>query len=139
MRRVLVIEDSPTQAQELLLILEEAGFQAESAPDAEQGFARLVSGRFDAVLSDLHLPGDDGFKLCRKLKSDAKLREIPVVVCTSEADPLTVLRGLEAGADGFITKGHDADEFVARLSRAFSKPAPGGSNGPVAVAFLGRE
>ena len=58
MPRVLVIEDSPTQAQELVFILEEAGFEADSAPDAEQGLARLVSGRFNAVLSDLHLPGD---------------------------------------------------------------------------------
>ncbi|MCU1450658.1 MAG: histidine kinase,Response regulator receiver domain proteinhistidine kinase, partial [Acidimicrobiales bacterium] len=139
MSRVLVIEDSPTQAEDLLFILEEAGFSADSAPDAEQGFARLASGRFDAVLSDLHLPGDDGFELCRRIKADPKLCQVPVVVCTSEADPLNVLRGLEAGADDFITKGRDPEEFVARLRRVFARPAAGGSSKALPVAFLGHE
>src|ERR1700733_11048884 len=104
MIRVLVIEDSPTQAAQYALILEDAGFETELAPDAERGFARLGSGKIDVVLSDLHLPGDSGFALCRRIKADPQLRRTPIVVCTSEADPLNVLRGLDAGADGFFTK-----------------------------------
>src|SRR3954447_7689219 len=131
MPRVLVIEDSPTQAQELVLTLEDAGYDAEWAPDAERGLALLAEGRFDAVLSDLHLPGDDGFALCRKIKADPVLGRIPVVVCTAEADPVNVLRGLEAGADGFITKRRDSDKFVARLRRVFARQAgPRPASGP---------
>ena len=60
MLRVLVVEDSPTQAQMLALILEDAGFDVETAPDADRGFARLAERPFDLVLSDLLLPGDSG-------------------------------------------------------------------------------
>ena len=109
MPRVLVVEDSPTQAQQLALILEDAGFEVEIAPDAERGFARLAHDRFDLVLSDLLLPGDSGFDLCRRIKADPHLRGIPVVVCTSQADPFNVLRGLQAGAGGFITKNRDPE------------------------------
>src|SRR5687767_12629868 len=99
MARVLLVEDSPTQAQRLAWVLEDAGFQVETAADAGQGFDRLTQGRFDLVLSDLLLPGDSGFDLCRRIKADPRFRGLPVVVLTSQADPANVLRGLEAGAD----------------------------------------
>jgi signal transduction histidine kinase len=140
MPRVMIIEDSPTQAQQLAFVLEDAGFEIETAPDAERGFDRLSVGRFDLVLSDLHLPGDSGFDLCRRLKADRRLRRIPIVVCTSEADPYNVLRGLEAGADGFITKRREPDEIVGCLRRVLSRPA--GDADPdqrTRVAFLGQE
>ncbi|MBV8677785.1 MAG: response regulator, partial [Planctomycetaceae bacterium] len=85
MPRVIVVEDSPTQAQQLAFILEGAGFDAEIVPDSERGFARLMAGGIDLVLSDLRLPGDSGFDLCRRIKADPRSRVIPVVVCTSEA------------------------------------------------------
>jgi two-component system, NtrC family, sensor kinase len=140
MPRVMIIEDSPTQAQQLALILEDAGFEVEIAPDAERGFGRLASGHFDLVLSDLHLPGDSGFDLCRRLKSDATLSRLPVVVCTSEADPFNVLRGLEAGADGFITKRREPEEIVGCVRRVLLRPAgvPEPGRG-TRVAFLGQE
>src|SRR5436190_2427769 len=100
MHRILVIEDSPTQARQMTFILEDAGFAVETAPDAESGFERLRRGRFDVVLSDLLLPGDSGFDLCRRLKASPDFRHIPIVVLTAQADPINVLKGLEAGADG---------------------------------------
>ena len=89
MARILVVEDSPTQARQLAFILEDAGFEVETAPDAELGFLRLAGGHFDAVLSDLLLPGDSGFDLCRRVKADPRYRGLPVVVLTSQADPST--------------------------------------------------
>ncbi len=121
MARLLVIEDSPTQAQKLASILEEAGFVVETAGDAERGLSRLRAECFDLVLSDLHLPGDSGFDLCQHLKNDAKLLTIPIVVCTSEADPLNVLRGLQAGADGFITKQRSPEEIVCAVRRVLAR------------------
>lgn len=139
MSRVLIVEDSPTQAQQLAIILRDAGFAVEMAPDAESGFERLAAGRFDLVLSDLMLPGDSGFDLCRRIKADADLRRIPVVVCTSQADPLNVLRGLEAGADGFITKGRDPEEIAGCVRRALARPPATESAPPVPVVFLAQE
>src|SRR4051812_17454685 len=104
MVRLLIVEDSPTQACKLALILEDAGFETEIAPDAEKAFDFLTGGDFDLVISDLHLPGDSGFDLCRRVKATPRFASLPVVVHTSQADPMNVLRGLEAGADGFMTK-----------------------------------
>jgi signal transduction histidine kinase len=141
MPRVLIVEDSPTQAQRLAMILEEAGLDVEIAPDAERGFERLAAGRldFDLVLSDLLLPGDSGFDLCRRIKAEPRLRRTPVVVCTSQADPVNVLRGLEAGADGFITKGRDPEELAGCLRRALTRPPAAAAAAPVPVVFLGQE
>ena len=139
MPRVLVIEDSPTQAQQLALILEDAGFDVEIAPDAERGFARLADDRFDLVLSDLLLPGDSGFDLCRRIKADPRLRSLPVVVCTSQADPFNVLRGLQAGAGGFITKNRDPAEIAGCVWRALARPPATEVLTPVSVVFLGQE
>jgi signal transduction histidine kinase len=140
--RILIVEDSPTQACKLAIILEEAGFEADIAPDAERAFERLQRGSFHLVLSDLNLPGDSGFDLCRRIKAVPRLGNIPVVVYTGEADPLNVLRGLEAGADGFMTKDREPSEIVGRLRRILdrtARPAQDGETAPPRVAFLGHE
>src|SRR5438876_3759193 len=142
MLRVLVIEDSPTQAQKLAIILEEAGFAVEVAPDADRGFARLAEGKFDLVLSDLLLPGDSGFDLCRRVKADPRLRHLPVIVHTSQADPANVLRGLEAGADGFMTKDREPAEIVQRIRRMLARtgrPEEAKADSRPRVVFMGRE
>ena len=137
--RVLVVEDSPTQAQQLAFVLEEVGFVVEIAPDAERGWARIVEGDFDVVLSDLNLPGDSGFDLCRRIKADARLRSVTVVVCTSEADPLNVLRGLQVGADGFITKRRPPADIVGCVWRALARPPATERPPHMRVVFLDQE
>ncbi len=139
MPRVLIVEDSPTQAQQLALILEDARFEVAIAPDAERGFEHLANDRFDLVLSDLLLPGDSGFDLCKRIKADPHLRRIPVVVCTSQAEPFNVLRGLQAGADGFITKSRDPEEIAGCVHRALARPPATESTTPISVVFLGQE
>ncbi len=138
MPRVMIVEDSPTQAQQMALILEDSGFEVEAVPDAERGLRRLGEAAFDVVLSDLNLPGDSGFDLCRRIKADPALCRVPVVVCTSEADPLNVLRGLQVGADGFVTKGREAEAIVACIRRALARGTAACPAGPVAVDFLGQ-
>src|SRR5262245_38019455 len=137
MTRVLVVEDSPTQAQELAFILEDAGLAVAVAADAEAGYALLRSQPFDAVLTDLVLPGESGFDLCRRVRADPQLRHLPVVVLTAQADPLNVLRGLEAGADGFMTKDLSPDEVSARLQRVLARSAdPPAVDTPTRVVCL---
>lgn len=141
MSRLLVVEDSPTQARRLALILEDAGFHVETAPDADRGFARLTEAPFDLVLSDLLLPGDSGFDLCRRIKAVSRLRHIPVVVLTSQADPTNVLRGLEAGADGFMTKDRAPAEIVSGIRHALAggtPPLAPADSKPLHAVFLGQ-
>src|SRR5262245_46467398 len=137
MARVLLVEDSPTQARQLAWMLEEAGFSVRSVGDAEEGFGVPGRDTFDVVLTDLVLPGESGFDLCRRIKSTPELAALPVVVLTSQGDPVNVLRGLEAGADGFMTKNRGPAEIVGRLRRTLDRDGAVSENGEAAhVVFL---
>ncbi len=114
-KQILVVEDSPTQAQALTAALEEAGYRATVATSGDEALSRLAVDRFDVVVSDVLMPGQvDGYELCRRIKS-GPLRETPVVLFTSLADPLDIIRGLDCGADNFFTKSHGSAHLVRRI------------------------
>jgi signal transduction histidine kinase len=113
--RVLIVEDSPTQAAKLAIILEEEGFATVVARDGEQGLELFKSEPFDLVVSDIVMPGIDGYELCRRLKADARGRDVPVVLLSTLNDPRDIIQGLDSGADNFITKPFEAGDLVRRL------------------------
>jgi signal transduction histidine kinase len=122
---VLVVEDSPTQARLLRLILEDEGFAVEVAGDGPSALARLAASPFDLVVSDVLMPGITGFELCGRIKSDPALCEIPVVLVTTLREPQEIVQALEVGADSFIRKPYEPDALVARLrSLIVPKKAP---------------
>jgi PAS domain S-box-containing protein len=123
MSRILVVEDSPTQAEWLKLILGEAGFVADIAVDGTTALARLAGSPFDMVISDIVMPGLSGYELCRKIKADPVLRHIPVVLLTAREDPTDIFRGLDCGADNFYTKPYDPDRLVGRIRNILSNRA----------------
>jgi two-component system, sensor histidine kinase and response regulator len=120
MTQLLIVEDSATQALQLSLLLQDAGFEVEIAADAERGYSLIAEGRFDLVVSDVNLPGESGFALCRKIKANPDLKNLPVLIITADSDPSNVLRGLEAGADGFMTKNHSPAQIVHRVQRTIA-------------------
>jgi signal transduction histidine kinase len=113
--RVLVVEDSPTQAQLLRLILEGEGFTVDACGDGETALVRLAGASFDLVVSDVLMAGLTGFDLCRSIKADPALCEIPVVLVTTLREPQEIVQALEVGADSFIRKPYEPDALVARL------------------------
>ena len=113
--RILVVEDSPTQAQQLQCILEEDGYLVEIAPDGEQGFDLFNASEFDLVISDIRMPGISGYELCRKIKDDPARRDVPIILLTSLTDPMDIIQGLECGADNFITKSTQPDDLLGRV------------------------
>ncbi|HEX3763315.1 MAG TPA: response regulator [Kofleriaceae bacterium] len=141
MTRVLVVDDSRTQAEQARLVLDAAGFTVEVAASGEEALERMVGGAFDLVLSDVMMPGITGYELCRAAKAAAATRDLPVVLLTSLDDPLEVIRALECGADGFITKDLGFDQLVQRVrtvvenQRLRAGVATGSS---INVHFLGR-
>ena len=115
--RVLVVEDSPTQAEEIRLILESAGFHVETAAEAQAGLDRLAqSPAFDLVISDIVMPGLSGYDFCSRLKSQVATKRIPVLLLTSLTEPIDVIRALEAGADSFLSKPAEPEHLVARVN-----------------------
>lgn len=99
---ILVVEDSRTQAELLRHMLEEEGYDVTLAADGEVALRRMEAGRPDIVLTDILMPGMDGYELCRRIKQIYP--GIPVILVTNLFDPADVLRGLAAGADSFIVK-----------------------------------
>jgi PAS domain S-box-containing protein len=140
--QALIVEDSPAQAAELACVLEEGGFSVEVTLEAESGFSRLGKSPYDVVVTDLNLHGSSGFDLCRRIKQDPALKSIPVVIITAENDPANVLRGLEAGADGFMTKHRPADEIVEGIRRIVTMARDGDKTvleTPTRIVFLQQE
>jgi signal transduction histidine kinase len=113
--RVLVVEDSPTQARLLRLILEAEEFVVEVAGDGPAALARLGATPFDLVVSDVLMPVVTGFDLCRMIKADPALSDIPVVLVTTLREPQEIVQALEVGADSFIRKPYEPDALVARM------------------------
>jgi diguanylate cyclase (GGDEF)-like protein len=115
MTRVLVVEDSPTQAERLRSDLATNGFGVVVARNATDALEKLSDGAIDLVVSDVVMPGMDGYQLCRRIKDDATTRHLPVVLLTSLTDPLDVVNALESGADNFIRKPYQKEQLLARL------------------------
>jgi len=112
--RVLAVEDSPTQAAALHAALATGGYSVTEARSGEEALDALETGTFDVVVSDVVMPGAvDGYELCRRVK--AAHPHLPVILLTSLSDPLDIIRGLEAGADNFLTKPYTAEHLLERL------------------------
>ncbi len=102
--RIIVADDSLTTRSAMRALLEIAGYSVLPAADGEEALALLREGGAHLVVSDIQMPRLDGFALTRKVKSDPRLRSIPVVLVTSLEAPEDRATGLEAGADGYLVK-----------------------------------
>ncbi len=120
MARILVVEDSPTQAEHLRLVLESEGYETVVASDGVQALATLADATFDLVLSDVVMPGLSGYDLCRQVKASRQFRDVPVVLLTTLGDPMDIVHGLECGADNYLTKPYEPEYLLARLRAILS-------------------
>ena len=112
---ILIVEDSRTQAEQLRYILEKKGFGVRLAVNGKEALDCLRRRIPDVVVTDILMPGMDGYELCRRIRSEERLREVPVILVTSLAEPADVVKGLEAGADNFITKPYDETYIISRI------------------------
>lgn len=113
--KVTVAEDSPTQAEQLRYILEKEGYGVSVFCNGREALSAMGSSVPDIVISDILMPEMDGYQLCKEIKADERLRTIPVILLTSLSDPADVLKGLECGADNFITKPYDDKYLLTRI------------------------
>ncbi len=143
--RILIVEDSRTQAEALRALLEDAGYDVLVAADGVEGLATVGSARPDIVLTDIVMPGPvDGYELCRRIKR-LEGPDTPVVLLTSLSDPMDIIGGLECGADNFFTKPYEPDHLLARLKtllatrEARARPQRGKVQMGVKILFMGRQ
>ncbi len=113
--RVLIVDDVPANTRLLEAKLSAEYYQTVSACDGFQALELAQSWQPDLILLDIMMPGMDGFEVCRRLKSNERTLHIPVVIVTALGDSGERVRGLEAGADDFLTKPVEYDTLMARL------------------------
>ena len=139
MSRVLVVEDSPTQAQMLHAILEAGGFEVEVAADGVAGLERIRERDFDAVLSDIMMPRMDGYELCKLLKSQHQTSRIPVLLVTTLDHPEDIVCGIEAGADNYVLKPFEPEQITRRVKAVLAEEASPGVSGEACTVTADRE
>jgi diguanylate cyclase (GGDEF)-like protein len=112
---ILVVEDSPTQALLLEQILIGEGFSVSRAPNGQKALELLQSRVPTLVITDVVMPQMDGYELCRRIKSSSEFRHLPVILLTDLSNPGDILKGLEVGADNFISKPYSPDLLTSRV------------------------
>jgi signal transduction histidine kinase len=112
---ILIAEDSATQAQRLQHILEQHGYRVTAAANGRLAFEAARRSKPALIISDVIMPEMNGYELCGRVKADARLSDVPVVLVTTLSDPHDVIRGLECRADNFILKPYDADQLLRRV------------------------
>jgi two-component system, cell cycle response regulator len=113
--RVLVVDDTPANVRLLEARLTAEYFEVTSALGGQEAIEICQRGQTDIVLLDVMMPGMDGFEACRLLKADPQTAHIPIIIVTALDEPSNRVRGLEAGADDFLTKPVDDVQLLARV------------------------
>ncbi|MCK4344737.1 MAG: response regulator [Bacteroidales bacterium] len=112
---IVIAEDSITQAEQLKYILEKEGFRVLHGLNGIEAFDIIKRERPLVIISDIMMPEMDGYELCKRVKANEELKEIPVILLTVLSDPTDVINGLECGADNFITKPYNEDYLISRV------------------------
>ena len=133
MARVLIVEDNRNLAHGLRTNLEFEGHRAEIASDGDAGLRLARSGEHDIVVLDLMLPELDGYRILEALRREG--HTVPVLVLTARGDEADKVRGLETGADDYVTKPFALRELLARVAALLRRSAARASAGPASAAI----
>lgn len=117
---ILIVEDSPTQAEQLRHILEKNRYRISVAHNGKEALALLEKHTPTVVVTDVMMPEMDGYQLCAEIRANEKFQQIPVILLTSLSHAEDVVKGLECGADNFITKPYDEKYLLSRIQYIFA-------------------
>ena len=122
--KILLVDDEPLIVKGLKYSLEQEGYETESAADGEEALAKFFAGKFDLVLLDVMLPGEDGLQILARLHNDSQTRDIPVMMITAKGTEFDKVKGLDLGADDYIAKPFGMAELIARVRARLRRIAP---------------
>lgn len=114
--RILIIDDEAAAREVLEAYLAGTGYELEFAGEPEDGIAKAIECVPDVILLDIMMPGMDGFEVCRRLRAQPGLLEVPIIMTTALDDRMSRLQGIQAGADEFLSKPFDSVELKIRIS-----------------------
>jgi len=134
--KILIVEDSRTQAEYLRHILETEGYRVLLADNGREALEQVATFLPTIILSDIVMPEMDGYEFCRRIKEEKGTAEIPVILVSQLFDTADVIRGLESGADDFIIKPYDPGYIRTRISgilEALGHPDPDAALAPLDI------
>ena len=138
---IVIVEDSPTQAERLRRLIQSKAYRVRVAPNGQQALAMIRERKPQLVLSDIIMPEMNGYELCRAIKADPTLRDIPVILVTALNDSKDIIRGIESGADNFVRKPYSEDYLLSRIGHMLvNQRLRKGANVDVGIAlYLGEQ
>jgi twitching motility two-component system response regulator PilH len=116
MKKILVVDDSPTMRKMMTDTLEGKGYQLILATDGEEALQKAAQEQPDLVLLDVVMPGKNGFQVCRQLKTDAITKHIKVIMVTSKDQKSDKFWGLKQGADAYVIKPFEPAELLQHVA-----------------------
>ncbi len=117
MAKILIAEDSETELAYLQDILNSTPHEITTTRDGLAAEAAVRSNRFDLIILDVIMPGKNGFQVCRQLKTDPALTDIPVILLTSKSEASDKFWGKKQGANAYITKPYDPMELLLEMKK----------------------
>jgi DNA-binding response OmpR family regulator len=114
-KRVLIADDEPNIVASLEFLMEQAGFEVRLAANGQEALELVASFRPDLVLLDVMMPVKNGYEVCQILKSDPATRAVKVVMLSAKGRDVEVAKGLELGADAYVTKPFSTRDLVAQI------------------------
>jgi two-component system phosphate regulon response regulator PhoB len=122
--KILIVDDEAAIRQMVCLALSQAGYQCLEAADAQEAQARIVAELPDLILLDWMLPGISGVDYARRLRREKLTRHIPIIMLTARTEEEDKVRGLDSGADDYVTKPFSPRELVARIQALRRRTTP---------------
>ncbi|MEW5863077.1 MAG: chemotaxis response regulator CheY [Pseudomonadota bacterium] len=120
--KFLIVDDFSTMRRIVRNLLKELGYpNADEAEDGRDALAKLRSGRFDFVVSDINMPNMNGFELLREIRADAALKSLPVLMVTAEARKEDIIAAAQAGASGYIVKPFTKATLEEKVTKILQK------------------
>jgi two-component system, OmpR family, phosphate regulon response regulator PhoB len=122
--RVLVVEDDPALAVMLRYNLEKLGYEVDEAADGQEALLRAAEAAPDIMLLDWMLPSLSGIEVCRQIRRRPQTRDVPIIMLTARVEEQDSIRGLNTGADDYITKPFSMDALAARMRALLRRAQP---------------
>ena len=114
-KKILIVDDSPTDRQFLLEVLSKAGYQCVTAENGDEAIAKSKTEQPDLILMDVVMPGTSGYQATRAITRDAATKHIPVIMCTSKNQETDKIWGMRQGAREYLMKPIDAKALLAKI------------------------
>ncbi len=136
MLKILIVDDEPPIREVIRFALEAADFQTLEAGHANEAMRQIITENPDLILLDLMLPGRSGVEFARQIKQNPRIRDIPIIMLTAKSQEQDKVKGLDVGADDYITKPFSPRELLSRIKAVLRRTLPSGPDSLIEVAGL---